>query len=37
MGGIIIIMAILVPCLLFARLDNVYILLDDFYDGLAWN
>jgi phospho-N-acetylmuramoyl-pentapeptide-transferase len=27
MGGIIIIMAILIPCLLFARLDNVYILL----------
>jgi phospho-N-acetylmuramoyl-pentapeptide-transferase len=27
MGGIIIVMAILVPCLLFARLDNVYILL----------
>jgi phospho-N-acetylmuramoyl-pentapeptide-transferase len=27
MGGIIIIMAILIPCLLLARLDNVYILL----------
>lgn len=27
MGGIIIIMAILIPCLLFARLDNVYVLL----------
>jgi phospho-N-acetylmuramoyl-pentapeptide-transferase len=27
MGGIIIILAILIPCLLWARLDNVYILL----------
>lgn len=27
MGGVIIIMAILLPCLLFARLDNVYVLL----------
>jgi phospho-N-acetylmuramoyl-pentapeptide-transferase len=27
MGGIIIIMSILFPCLLFARLDNVYVLL----------
>lgn len=27
MGGIIIIMAIIIPCLLFAKLDNVYILL----------
>lgn len=27
MGGIIIIMAILIPCLLFARLDNIYIIL----------
>lgn len=27
MGGIIIVMAIVIPCLLWARLDNVYILL----------
>ncbi len=27
MGGVIIIMAILIPCLLFAKLDNIYILL----------
>jgi phospho-N-acetylmuramoyl-pentapeptide-transferase len=27
MGGIIIIMAILIPCLLLARLDNIYVLL----------
>ncbi|MBL7791318.1 MAG: phospho-N-acetylmuramoyl-pentapeptide-transferase, partial [Saprospiraceae bacterium] len=27
MGGVIIIMAILIPCLLMARLDNVYIIL----------
>ncbi len=27
MGGIIIIMSILIPCLLFARLDNIYIIL----------